>query len=244
VGSHVKWVGIRRAAGARGCLAAPFPPAAPPSLSGRFRARELCEHPFVASQGSPFMRFRRALDRGNVTEALSAASELPHVGLAEALELCLLIRDKAPERYPRRRFAGTDACAGRSTRASRKRRRSWLRSLSWRVTGRETRPSLSRICSAGGDWNVPARHLSRGRERLRAPAAIQSRQSAIASRNFSRESSGTLSTPPALIAVSTRLNSSYDIDSSRLSSAQRHELSVAPACAVQLAMKLLSASLG
>jgi hypothetical protein len=34
------------------------------------------------------MRFRRALDRGNVTEALSSASELEHVGLTEALELC------------------------------------------------------------------------------------------------------------------------------------------------------------
>jgi hypothetical protein len=31
------------------------------------------------------MGFRRALDRGNVTEALSAASELQFVGLAEAL---------------------------------------------------------------------------------------------------------------------------------------------------------------
>jgi hypothetical protein len=30
------------------------------------------------------MRFRRAFDRGNVTEALSAASELPFIGLAEA----------------------------------------------------------------------------------------------------------------------------------------------------------------
>jgi hypothetical protein len=47
------------------------------------------------------MRFRRALDRGSVTEALSSASELEHVGLTEALELCLLLRDKAPERYPR-----------------------------------------------------------------------------------------------------------------------------------------------
>jgi hypothetical protein len=55
----------------------------------------------VTSQGSPYMRFRRALDRGNVTEALSSASELEHVGLAEALELCLLLRDKAPARYPR-----------------------------------------------------------------------------------------------------------------------------------------------
>jgi hypothetical protein len=47
------------------------------------------------------MRFRRALDRGNVTEALSSASELKHVGLTEALGLCLLLRDKQSERYPR-----------------------------------------------------------------------------------------------------------------------------------------------
>jgi hypothetical protein len=55
----------------------------------------------VTAQGSAYHRFRRALDRGNVTEALSAASDLQHVGLAEALELCLLLRDKAPERFPR-----------------------------------------------------------------------------------------------------------------------------------------------
>ena len=47
------------------------------------------------------MRFRRALDRGNVTDALSSASELEHVGLAEALELCLLIADKEPQRFGR-----------------------------------------------------------------------------------------------------------------------------------------------
>jgi hypothetical protein len=56
---------------------------------------------FVTPQGSAYHRFRRALDRGNVTEALSVAFELEHVGLSEALELCLLLRDKAPERYPR-----------------------------------------------------------------------------------------------------------------------------------------------
>jgi hypothetical protein len=53
----------------------------------------------VTSQGSPYHRFRRALDRGNVLEALSSASELEHVGLAEALELCLLLRDREPARY-------------------------------------------------------------------------------------------------------------------------------------------------
>jgi hypothetical protein len=47
------------------------------------------------------MRFRRALDRGNLTEALSSASELKHVGLAEALELCLLLADKEPHRFGR-----------------------------------------------------------------------------------------------------------------------------------------------
>jgi hypothetical protein len=55
----------------------------------------------LTTQGSAYGRFRRALDRGNVTEALSSASELQHVGLAEALELCLLLRDKAPDRFPR-----------------------------------------------------------------------------------------------------------------------------------------------
>jgi hypothetical protein len=47
------------------------------------------------------MRFRRALDRGNVTEAMSAASELQFVSLAEALELTLLFVDGEPEKYER-----------------------------------------------------------------------------------------------------------------------------------------------
>jgi hypothetical protein len=55
----------------------------------------------VTSQGSAFMRFRRALDRGNVTEALSAAGELQFVGLAEALELTLLLTDGEDAKYER-----------------------------------------------------------------------------------------------------------------------------------------------
>jgi hypothetical protein len=58
----------------------------------------------VTAQGSAYMRFRRALDRGNVTEALSAASELQFVALAEALELTLLLADKEPEKYERAAF--------------------------------------------------------------------------------------------------------------------------------------------
>jgi hypothetical protein len=47
------------------------------------------------------MHFRRALDRANVTEALSAASELDFVSLAEALELTLLLAGGDVERYNR-----------------------------------------------------------------------------------------------------------------------------------------------
>jgi hypothetical protein len=75
----------------------------------RFRC---CEHTFVTSQGSAFMRFRRALDRGNATEALLAAGELQFVGLAEALELCPLIR---PGALPTSSAAGTGASVGKST---------------------------------------------------------------------------------------------------------------------------------
>jgi hypothetical protein len=60
-----------------------------------------CEHLFVTSQGWAYMRFRRALDRGNVTEALSAAGELQFVGLAEALELTLLLAHADQEKYER-----------------------------------------------------------------------------------------------------------------------------------------------
>jgi hypothetical protein len=55
----------------------------------------------VTSQGSAYTRFRRALDRGNVTEALAAGSELQFVGLAEALELTLLLADEEDRRYER-----------------------------------------------------------------------------------------------------------------------------------------------
>jgi hypothetical protein len=55
----------------------------------------------VTSQGSAYHRFRRALDRGKVTEALSAAEELQFVGLTEALELTLLLADGELAKYER-----------------------------------------------------------------------------------------------------------------------------------------------
>jgi hypothetical protein len=41
------------------------------------------------------------LDHGNLVEALSAASELEHVGLAEALALLLLIAEHEPAKFER-----------------------------------------------------------------------------------------------------------------------------------------------
>jgi hypothetical protein len=61
----------------------------------------VCEHLFVTSQGSPYGRFRRALDKGNALAALSAAAELRSVGLTDALELCLLLCEREPRRYER-----------------------------------------------------------------------------------------------------------------------------------------------
>jgi len=52
----------------------------------------------VTSQGHPYAIFRRALDNGNLASAMSSASDLDHVGLADALELCLLIRDRESKR--------------------------------------------------------------------------------------------------------------------------------------------------
>lgn len=55
----------------------------------------------MTAQGSPHARFRRALASGNAALALAAAGELPQLALADALALCLLLRDRDPGRYPR-----------------------------------------------------------------------------------------------------------------------------------------------
>ena len=56
---------------------------------------------FVTSDGSAYARFRRALATGNETLVLAAARELPKIALADALHVCLVLRDGDPERYER-----------------------------------------------------------------------------------------------------------------------------------------------
>jgi hypothetical protein len=56
----------------------------------------------VTSQGSAYGRFRRALDTGNANLALAVAADLEHVGLADALELLLLLMlESEPSRFER-----------------------------------------------------------------------------------------------------------------------------------------------
>jgi hypothetical protein len=55
----------------------------------------------MTSDGSPYTRFRRALETGNETLVFAAAHELPHVNLDDALRICLLLRDGDRDRYER-----------------------------------------------------------------------------------------------------------------------------------------------
>jgi hypothetical protein len=78
-----------------------------------------CEHRFALSiKGSPRKWFDDALARGDATGAWSAAHELGQVNLADALALCLLLRDQHPPLYERAaaRWAARFALEARSTR--------------------------------------------------------------------------------------------------------------------------------
>jgi hypothetical protein len=55
----------------------------------------------VTSDGSPYSRFKRALASGNLALVHAAAAELPTVDLADALGICLLMSERADERYER-----------------------------------------------------------------------------------------------------------------------------------------------
>ncbi len=56
---------------------------------------------FVTSDGSPYSRFRRALQTGNEHLVTVAALELPQVALDDALRICLVLRNGSAERYER-----------------------------------------------------------------------------------------------------------------------------------------------
>jgi hypothetical protein len=55
----------------------------------------------MTSEGSPYRRFRRALETGNAALVTTAALELPRIALDDALRICLVLRGGDPERYER-----------------------------------------------------------------------------------------------------------------------------------------------
>jgi hypothetical protein len=55
----------------------------------------------MGDRGSPYARFRRALDGGNLAMIRAAAAELPQVNLDDALAVCMAIREAGPERFER-----------------------------------------------------------------------------------------------------------------------------------------------
>jgi hypothetical protein len=69
----------------------------------------------MTSNGSPYTRFKRALDSGNLLLVQTAAAELPRVGLQDALRVCLLLRDGDSDRFERAavRWAGRFALEAR-----------------------------------------------------------------------------------------------------------------------------------
>ena len=55
----------------------------------------------MSDSGSAYSRFQRALTTGNLTLIRAAAAELPAIRLGDALQVCVLLRDREPERYER-----------------------------------------------------------------------------------------------------------------------------------------------
>jgi hypothetical protein len=55
----------------------------------------------MTSEGSPYQRFRRALETGNASLVTTTALELPRIALDDALRICLVLRGGDPERYER-----------------------------------------------------------------------------------------------------------------------------------------------
>ncbi|MGZ6643528.1 MAG: hypothetical protein ACXVFT_17105 [Solirubrobacteraceae bacterium] len=50
-----------------------------------------CEHAFVSIKGSPYARFRRSLQGGQLATVLTEARELPPLELDDALEVLVLM---------------------------------------------------------------------------------------------------------------------------------------------------------
>lgn len=55
----------------------------------------------MSSQGSPYARFKKAVDAGNLLQIRTAAAELPQVQLHDALAILPVIAAQEPAKYER-----------------------------------------------------------------------------------------------------------------------------------------------
>ena len=55
----------------------------------------------MGDAGSAYHRFQRALGTGNLQLIRAAAADLPRVDLADALAVCMAIREAEPQRFER-----------------------------------------------------------------------------------------------------------------------------------------------
>jgi hypothetical protein len=69
-------------------------------FSGASR-RGVCEHAFVTSQGSLHGQFQRAVERGNVLQAVAIVHDLGELSLSSSFALLLLFAEHDPERFNR-----------------------------------------------------------------------------------------------------------------------------------------------
>ena len=60
----------------------------------------------MTSDGSAYVRFKRALKIGNELLVLTATQELPRIALDDALRICLVLRHGDPDRYQRAAVRG------------------------------------------------------------------------------------------------------------------------------------------
>jgi hypothetical protein len=105
----------------------------------------------MTSEGSPYVRFRRALETGNELLVLATARELPQVALPDALRICLVLRDGERGRYERAavRWLGRFALEARAvTIAELRAAAAALDTLPNRPT--EAMEQLQRLCVACG----------------------------------------------------------------------------------------------
>ncbi len=105
----------------------------------------------MPSDGSPYARFRRALNTGNATLVTAAALELPQIAVDDALQICLVFRDGDRERFERAavRWLGRFALEARNVTIEA------LRSAAEALDALPDRPSdamerLQRICLEHG----------------------------------------------------------------------------------------------